>query len=483
MTVSVVNDIAGEQTRLLAVLYCDVSPDEEGGWAGLEIALWRENHFRAARELVVEYGGREATTAAGGWAATFLSTVEALLCARALSSLVGSQIGGPSLSGGLSAGEVIHGPLGIRGGPVHEAISLCWRALPRQVLVADPLKVVVAPETARSFASACPDTEAVDMGLGMRSWSRTMPQGPDDAGALRRGRRGRDGRTGRLMSLESPLRLLTTGDDEGPGTVILAPEPTTEHLLRLNVLGWVKLEAMPRMGGPQTLCPAFLRGCQARDVLSMLALRRGPVHKAELAELLWPDALPDHWEGAIRGLVTKIRRFLAAGGVADREVLVAEGGYYELRLPVGVTVDRDDATGLVAEAKVAQAAGRSADAAAGARQAVAILERRLQSGDSHPWFDQVRAELAIELLAALDLWAGADLAAGNTEGTKRATTEALAIDPYRESSYRLLMQAHSAAGSRAEALRTYEQCRRRLADELGVGPAPQTQALYIHLLG
>ncbi len=237
------------------------------------------------------------------------------------------------------------------------------------------------------------------------------------------------------------------------------------------------------MGGPQTLCPVFLRGRQARDVLSMLALRRGPVHKAELAELLWPDLLPDHWEGAIRGLITKIRRFLAAGGVPDREVLVAEGGYYELRLPAEVTVDRDDATGLVAEAKVAQAAGRSADAAAGARQAVAILERRLQSGDSHPWFDQVRAELAIELLAALDLWAGADLAAGNTEGTKRATTEALALDPYRESSYRLLMQAHSAAGSRAEALRTYEQCRRMLADELGVGPAPQTQALYIHLLG
>ncbi len=57
MTVSVVNDLAGEQTRLLAVLYCDVNPGEDGGSAGLEIALWRQNHFRAARELVVEYGG------------------------------------------------------------------------------------------------------------------------------------------------------------------------------------------------------------------------------------------------------------------------------------------------------------------------------------------------------------------------------------------------------------------------------------------
>jgi DNA-binding SARP family transcriptional activator len=45
------------------------------------------------------------------------------------------------------------------------------------------------------------------------------------------------------------------------------------------------------------------------------------------------------------------------------------------------------------------------------------------------------------------------------------------------------MQAHAAGGSRGEALRTYERCRRMLADELGVGPATQTQTLYVQLLG
>ncbi|MDQ1355835.1 MAG: Bacterial transcriptional activator domain, partial [Acidimicrobiaceae bacterium] len=34
-----------------------------------------------------------------------------------------------------------------------------------------------------------------------------------------------------------------------------------------------------------------------------------------------------------------------------------------------------------------------------------------------------------------------------------------------------------------EALRAYERCRRMLADDLGVAPAAQTQALYIELLG
>ena len=44
------------------------------------------------------------------------------------------------------------------------------------------------------------------------------------------------------------------------------------------------------------------------------------------------------------------------------------------------------------------------------------------------------------------------------------------------------MQAHSAAGDDAEALRTYERCRRLLAEELGAYPSPETEALYREVL-
>jgi DNA-binding SARP family transcriptional activator len=46
-----------------------------------------------------------------------------------------------------------------------------------------------------------------------------------------------------------------------------------------------------------------------------------------------------------------------------------------------------------------------------------------------------------------------------------------------------LIRAHTALGNRAEALRVYESCRRLLAAELGADPSPETQALYIELLG
>ena len=60
--------------------------------------------------------------------------------------------------------------------------------------------------------------------------------------------------------------------------------------------------------------------------------------------------------------------------------------------------------------------------------------------------------------------------------------EAIALEPFRESGYRRLMEVHIAAGNRAEALRVYERCRRLLADELGAFPSPETEAIYRDLL-
>lgn len=199
--------------------------------------------------------------------------------------------------------------------------------------------------------------------------------------------------------------------------------------------------------------------------------------------MLWPSSRPGHWDGALRGLVTKVRRFLDEGGLPGRDTLLSDGGFYELRLPRGVSVDRDVATALVASAEASMAANQPEQAVTLIRRAVPILERRLLSGRDDAWFDQVRAELARERVRALELWARAELAIGGLEAAKRAATETLSHDPYRESGYRLLMEAQAAAGSRGEALRTYEKCRRTLAEDLGVVPAPQTEALYLRLLG
>ena len=58
----------------------------------------------------------------------------------------------------------------------------------------------------------------------------------------------------------------------------------------------------------------------------------------------------------------------------------------------------------------------------------------------------------------------------------------LALDPYRETSYVQLLRLHE-PGEPGQALRAYEQCRAVLADDLGVTPSSQTEAVYREVLG
>jgi SARP family transcriptional regulator, regulator of embCAB operon len=58
----------------------------------------------------------------------------------------------------------------------------------------------------------------------------------------------------------------------------------------------------------------------------------------------------------------------------------------------------------------------------------------------------------------------------------------VAVRPFRETAWQLLMRAHAAAGNTAEALRAYERCRNLIAEELGVPPSPETQAVHSELI-
>jgi DNA-binding SARP family transcriptional activator len=60
--------------------------------------------------------------------------------------------------------------------------------------------------------------------------------------------------------------------------------------------------------------------------------------------------------------------------------------------------------------------------------------------------------------------------------------EVVALEPFRETGYQLLMRAHAGAGNPAEALRVYERCRALLAYELGASPSAPTEALYLEIL-
>ncbi len=226
-----------------------------------------------------------------------------------------------------------------------------------------------------------------------------------------------------------------------------------------------------------------LAGAQPRAALVMLALeRQRAVNREELAELLWGEDLPDHWPGAVRGVLTKVRAFLANAGLPPT-ALTSASGSLQLNVPPAVTIDVEEATAAIDHAEAALTASQWKRARTSAERAVDALAGGLLPDHDAQWVDLRRARLSALATRGRHVVAAALLGEGQTAPAIAAAATLVDADPFDEAGHRLLISAHGAAGQRKAALDAYEACRRLLADELGVRPAPETEALYVAVLG
>jgi SARP family transcriptional regulator, regulator of embCAB operon len=224
-------------------------------------------------------------------------------------------------------------------------------------------------------------------------------------------------------------------------------------------------------------------GRQGRLVFAYLLAAHGrPVPRDDLAEALWGDAPPARWEKALSVLVSKLRTLLNDCGVDGGTALTSAFGCYELTLPPGSWIDVSAADEAATAAELALAAGDLDGALDNASTAAALARRTFLPGEDGRWVDERRAELREILVRALECIADANRLSGDPAASVRAADELVTLDPFRDRGYRLLMQAQSAAGNDAEALRTYERCRALLADELGAYPSSETEAVYLEIL-
>lgn len=215
-------------------------------------------------------------------------------------------------------------------------------------------------------------------------------------------------------------------------------------------------------------------GRQGRLVFAYLATQAGrPIPREELAEALWSGTPPPTWEKALTVIVSKLRVLLEDCGVDGTKALTNAFGCYRLDLPEGSSVDVVEARRAVEDA---------AAAAADVARAAEIAGGPFLPGDEGDWVERQRRELADVRIRAFERLADASLRAGDYSAAARLAQKVVDLEPYRESGYRRLMQAHAAAGNRAEGLRVYERCRRFLADELGAYPSPETESIYKELL-
>jgi SARP family transcriptional regulator, regulator of embCAB operon len=221
-----------------------------------------------------------------------------------------------------------------------------------------------------------------------------------------------------------------------------------------------------------------LPGRQGRLLFAYLAANRSRrVTRPELVDVLWPGGAPDAAETALAALLSKVRR--AAGeGVLE--------GKTELRLSLAPDAWIDlEAAGIgVHRAESAVSLGDWDQAWAPARTALYTANRGLLPGYEAPWIDQRRRWLEDVRLRALECVGTVGLRMGGTElaAAVRAGRALVEAAPFRESGYRLLMEALAVEDNVAEALRVYERLRILLREELGASPGAAAQELHRRLL-
>ena len=247
-------------------------------------------------------------------------------------------------------------------------------------------------------------------------------------------------------------------------------------MLRIYLTGRVLVED----NGTILLDERRLMGRQGRLAFTHLACEHlRVVSRDELAEELWLGKAPPSWERSLSALVSKLRAQLA--GLPDI-TLNGSFGHYQLSLPADVWLDVEAATNAIDHAESALRGDKPQDAWGWAQVAYQISRRSFLMGEEGPWVTLKRSELREVLIRSHECLSEPSVWHEEPKYAVKHAREVVALEPFRETGYQLLMRAHAVVGNRAEALRVYERCRSLLSEELGVPPSSQTEAVYLDIL-
>ena len=238
-------------------------------------------------------------------------------------------------------------------------------------------------------------------------------------------------------------------------------------VLEIRLLGPLEV----RLGGR----PVGVSGSKRDGVLAVLALRHGRVVGVdELIDALWGEQLPSAPRNAIQHHVARLRAALG------QESIVGSSDGYALG---DATVDAVRFEELLAEARDALREGDTRSAAVAVELALALWRgRALQGLTETEWFGAEARRLEALRVDALEERFEAALARGEHRELVPALRAALDENPFRERLWGQLMLALYRGGRQADALETFQDARRVLAEQLGLDPGPELRKLQEAIL-
>lgn len=222
--------------------------------------------------------------------------------------------------------------------------------------------------------------------------------------------------------------------------------------------------------------PVDLPGGRVRALLALLLVQAGHVVSADrLIDDLWAGEPTPGASATLQGYVSELRKALSAALGRPAPVETRRPGYL-------ITVDADQLDvvrfeALVDEARAAIRDG-TADVAPLLGQALAVWQgSALADFADEPWARPVAARLEETRLWALEERIEAELRAGEHSQLVAELPRLIEEHPLRERLWGQWMLALYRCGRQADALRAYQDLRRRLGDELAIDPSPALQRL------
>src|SRR5215470_8761552 len=216
-----------------------------------------------------------------------------------------------------------------------------------------------------------------------------------------------------------------------------------------------------------------------RAVFAVLALNaNNVVSRADLIDHIWGESPPATAAGNVHTYVSGLRRVLTGLG----ELLTSSGSGYLLRL-APERVDVRLVERLAARARVSRSEGDPAAAVTALDDAMACWRPGSPlSGLPGPFAAEHRARVSDLRLRLLTERAELLLDLGRSDDVVDQLGGQLPAYPYHERLRALLMTALHRSGRTADALGQYQALRRLLAEDLGIDPSAELQALHSSIL-
>jgi len=238
--------------------------------------------------------------------------------------------------------------------------------------------------------------------------------------------------------------------------------------LRIGILGPLEM----RVGFGE---PVQVVGPRLRALLIRLAMEPDRVVLAgQLIDAVWDSDPPAAATGALQSLVSRLRRLLP--DVVESHAI----GYRMAIDPEAVDSVQFERLALAGRDELRGDPQRARELL---REALALWRGPALADVATARFAGAAVARLEELrLGAIEDRIEAELATGSGQRLVAELDELVTANPLRERLSGLLVRALARGGRQADALGAYERLRSRLADELGIDPSEELQAIHLRVL-